>query len=82
MSTEKARRVVDWRFLGKMAKSHRNFLKLGVREAGAQMGLSAATVSRLEHGQHASDGDTLVRVCQWLGLSVEDVCTEGEVNNG
>ena len=38
---------------------------LGVREAAKQIGLNAATYSRVERG-HPMDGATFVRIFRWL----------------
>lgn len=38
---------------------------LGVREAAAEVGLSSATLSRIERGE-AMDGQTLATVLRWL----------------
>src|SRR5260370_40297157 len=40
---------------------------MGVRAAAGEIGISAATLSRIENGR-VPDLDTLKKVCAWLGI--------------
>lgn len=46
-------------------------LKIGVREAAAQVGISASTLSRCEGGEYDPDVYTYFYCCRWLGVSME-----------
>lgn len=41
---------------------------MGIRAAAAEIGISAATLSRVEHG-HLPDSLTLGKICTWLGIN-------------
>lgn len=51
--------------LGRLLILYRATRGIGVREMAAEIGLSAATVSRIERG-HAMDADTLLKMWAWL----------------
>lgn len=51
--------------LGRMLVLYRMHHDLGVRELAPRIGLSIATLSRIERG-HAMDAATLLKVWQWL----------------
>ena len=51
--------------LGSLLSSWRWQSRMTVRDAAAQIGLTASTYSRLERG-HSVDGDTLATVLAWL----------------
>lgn len=63
----------------KLAKELKNmrFVELdwGMREAAKKIGVSVATLSRLEHGK-APDVNTLFAVCKWLDKPMEHFFTE------
>jgi transcriptional regulator with XRE-family HTH domain len=40
---------------------------MGIRAAAGEIGISSATLSRIEHGR-LPDLDTLQKVCRWLGV--------------
>jgi DNA-binding Xre family transcriptional regulator len=44
---------------------YRSTRQIGVRERATEIGISAATLSRIERG-HAMDATTLIGVWQWL----------------
>lgn len=44
----------------------------GVRTAAAEVGVSPATLSRVENGKQP-DLETFEKLCQWLGISPADV---------
>jgi len=41
--------------------------KIGVRATAQEIGISPATLSRIEHG-NLPDIDTFTKVCRWLGI--------------
>jgi transcriptional regulator with XRE-family HTH domain len=41
---------------------------LSLREAGEVLGMSAATLSRVESGKHLPDRDRLFRLAEWAGM--------------
>lgn len=45
-------------------------LRVGVREAAEKIGISAATLSRLEN-RKLPDIETYYKCCQWLGKSMD-----------
>lgn len=53
------------RRIGKLLKLYRAMHGEGVRETAKSVGISAATLSRIERG-HAMDADTLLKVWAWL----------------
>ncbi len=53
--------------LGLALRLYRTMKLLGVRDLAAQIGISAATISRIERG-HAMDAQSLLAVINWLML--------------
>ncbi len=51
--------------LGILLRAWREKHRMGVRGAAKQIGISHATLSRIENGK-ATDGQTLWRVLNWL----------------
>jgi len=51
--------------LGEVLRKWRVMADLGIREVAADMGISAATLSRIERGE-SMDGRTLGRIWSWL----------------
>ena len=51
----------------------RRLKKESLRETGIQIGVSAATLSRIERGEKP-DIDTFMRILRWLGAEKFDVC--------
>jgi transcriptional regulator with XRE-family HTH domain len=54
--------------LGAQLRARRRETGLSLREAAAEVGVSAATLSRVEGGGHLPDRDNLFRLLRWLGL--------------
>ncbi|MGH8192980.1 MAG: helix-turn-helix domain-containing protein [Woeseiaceae bacterium] len=46
--------------------------QMGVREAAKQIGISAATLSRVENG-HLPDLENFRLICQWLGIDPNQI---------
>ena len=57
--------------LGLMIVDFRNVECMGVREAAKQIGISAATLSRIERGENC-DGATLIKVLAWVLAPMPD----------
>lgn len=53
------------KMLGVLLRAWREKQRIGVREAAKQIGISHATLSRIENGK-ATDGQTLWCVLSWL----------------
>lgn len=51
--------------VARLLRLDRNLRDIGVREAAKRIGISAATLSRIERG-HAMDAVTLMRIFNWL----------------
>jgi len=51
--------------LGEIIKEWRYATRVGVREVAKRIGISAATLSRVERGENP-DGETLAKVLLWL----------------
>lgn len=56
--------------LGPLLRDKRG--KRGIREVAAEIGVSAATLSRVETGKQP-DLDTFAKVCKWLGINASEV---------
>lgn len=52
--------------LAPRTRARRRELGVGLREAAEQIGISAATLSRVERGDHLPDRDNLFRLTRWL----------------
>lgn len=48
--------------------------KVGLRELSSVLGISTATLCRIENGTSKFDLDTFVKLVDWMGYSREDVC--------
>ena len=52
--------------LGEMVVEYRDSRALGIRAAAKQIGISSATLSRIENG-NVPDLATFASICKWLG---------------
>ena len=61
-----------------LIKAKRREKDIGLRDAAAESGVSASTLSRLERGAATAlpDGDTLTKLASWLDLPVSSVLTD------
>lgn len=59
---------INFALLGKDLRDNREAMELGVREYGKLIGLSPASVSRIEQG-HKCDADAFAHVSWYLGFS-------------
>lgn len=55
--------------LGAMVSSKRKWEELGIREAAKAIGISAATLSRIENG-NIPDLITCKKICDWLHVDM------------
>ncbi len=62
--------LIDWPLLGRFSRNRRSYRNLGLRKAAKQIGVSPATLSRMERGG-AMNADDFVRLCRWLEIPVE-----------
>ena len=66
-----------------LIKAKRREADLGVREAAADCGISAATLSRLERGINPQlpDASTLTKLAKWLGTDVNNLLVHNETDS-
>jgi len=65
---------IDVDLLSKLLQNKREQEGFSLREAAANIGVSAPTLQRLEAGQLPATS-TLLKLTQWLGVSIEDLGT-------
>jgi transcriptional regulator with XRE-family HTH domain len=63
--------TVDPIELAKRVRAKREAEKLSLREAGEELGMSAATLSRVESGNHLPERDHLLQLADWAGMSLD-----------
>jgi transcriptional regulator with XRE-family HTH domain len=51
--------------VGELLRLWRNVKNIGIRDMAAEIGVSAATLSRLERGENV-DGKTLIKLIAWI----------------
>jgi transcriptional regulator with XRE-family HTH domain len=56
--------------LGQMISDKRG--RLGIRAAAQEIGISSATLSRVENG-HLPDLENFQKICRWLGVEMSSV---------
>jgi transcriptional regulator with XRE-family HTH domain len=60
--------AVDAAQLAARVRAKRDAQKLSLRAAAKELGMSAATLSRVESGNHLPDRDHLLSLADWAGL--------------
>jgi transcriptional regulator with XRE-family HTH domain len=60
---------IDAAELAARLSAHRRERRLSLRAAAAEIGVSAATLSRVEGGDYLPERDNLFRLLDWLGLA-------------
>jgi transcriptional regulator with XRE-family HTH domain len=60
--------IVDPVELARRVRAKREGDQLSLREAGEALGMSAATLSRVESGKHLPERDRLLRLADWAGM--------------
>ena len=63
--------MIDWKWLAEESRVKRARLRLSVRDAAKQIGVSPATVSRYENDRDLS-AENFMKVCHWLGIKAEE----------
>ena len=63
--------LLDAERLVARVKSRRRALGLSLRDAADAIGVSAATLSRIESGGRLPGRDTLLRIAHWLGVRLD-----------
>lgn len=66
--SESGKVIVDPVDLARRVRAKRNAEKLSLREAAEGLGMSAATLSRVESGKHLPERDRLFRLAEWAGM--------------
>lgn len=61
------------RELGEYVRRKRLDEKLSLRQVAEQVGVSAATLSRIENGVGVPDSSTLMRLASWLGIPLDRI---------
>lgn len=64
---------LDPKQLALRLRHRRAALKLTVRKAAEDAGVSAATFSRVERGDHLPDRENLLRLARWAGIRLEEL---------
>jgi transcriptional regulator with XRE-family HTH domain len=62
--------AVDAEQLATRVRAKRTAEQLSLRAAAKMLGMSAATLSRVESGEHLPERDHLLRLAEWAGLSL------------
>jgi transcriptional regulator with XRE-family HTH domain len=65
--------IIDPVDLGDRVRAKRRSKQLSIREAAAEIGVSAPTVSRVERGSHLPDRQNLLRLARWAGVRIDPV---------
>jgi transcriptional regulator with XRE-family HTH domain len=63
---------VDPALLAARIRAKREGEHLSLRAAAKKLGMSAATISRVESGEHLPERDHLLRLARWAGLPLDD----------
>jgi transcriptional regulator with XRE-family HTH domain len=61
---------VDAAELATRVRAKREAQKLSLRAAAKALGMSAATISRVESGEHLPERDHLLRLADWAGVPI------------
>jgi transcriptional regulator with XRE-family HTH domain len=65
---------INVELVGELLANRRSQKDLSLREAAAEIGVSAPTLQRLEAGQ-LPNATTLMKIAQWLGVGVDELRT-------
>jgi transcriptional regulator with XRE-family HTH domain len=63
--------TVDAAELARRVRAKREAEKLSMRAAAKELGMSAATLSRVESGEHLPERDHLLRLAAWAGVPLD-----------
>lgn len=64
--------IVDAALLAARVRAKRDGEDLSLRAAAKKLGMSAATISRVESGQHLPERDHLLRLARWAGIPLDE----------
>jgi transcriptional regulator with XRE-family HTH domain len=67
--------MIDARELGARLRHRRLGLGLPLRKAAQAAGVSAATFSRVERGNHVPDPQNLMKLATWAGVELDELRT-------
>lgn len=68
---------IDPAKLGARLRDRRLGLRLPVRQAAKEAGVSPATFSRVERGHHTPDGENLLKLAAWAGVRLDELRPTG-----
>ena len=68
--TDRSRLPLDPAQLATRVRAKRDAEGLSLRAAARELGMSAATLSRVESGDHLPERDHLLRLAGWAGISL------------
>lgn len=63
---------VDGAMLAARVRAKRESEGLSLRAAAKLLGMSAATISRVESGEHLPERDHLLRLARWVGVALDE----------
>lgn len=64
--------IIDPVDLGDRVRAKRRSKGLSIREAAAELGVSAPTLSRVERG-HLPERENLLKIARWVGVRIDQV---------
>jgi transcriptional regulator with XRE-family HTH domain len=64
--------IVDPVLLAARVRAKRESEGLSLRAAAKALGMSAATISRVETGEHLPERDHLLRLARWAGVQLDE----------
>lgn len=65
---------------GRAVRSRREVMGISARDAGAVIGVSFATLARIEKGETSAQIENVVAVAVWAGLSLESYIDRSEAS--
>jgi transcriptional regulator with XRE-family HTH domain len=72
--------LVDIKELGLAVHRRRRQQELSLRDLARETGISAATLSRIEHGAGKPDADNIARLARWLEMPLERIVRRSETD--
>jgi transcriptional regulator with XRE-family HTH domain len=70
--------IIDPVDLGDRVRAKRRSRRLSIREAAAEVGVSAPTLSRVERGHHLPERENLLKIARWVGVRIDQVLYPGD----
>lgn len=82
LATPDLNQAVTAKLLGQAIKARRTQSHLRLEDAAAYCGVAKQTLMKVEHGQPASQLDSILKICAGLGISLRILpWYEGEVHD-